>query len=57
MPGSITAQARRGLALIEGALIEARALLSETVPKRISVTDFTIWEKADTSHTKVFGNR
>ena len=50
----MAAQARRCLAIIEEALVEAGASLSDVVRTRIFVTDITLWEEAATAHAEAF---
>ena len=50
--GGMAAQARRCLAIIEKALIEAGASLSDVVRTRIFVIDITLWEEAATVHVE-----
>ena len=53
-PGGMAAQARRCLAIIEAALVEAGASLSDVVRTRIFVTDITLWEEAAAAHAEAF---
>jgi enamine deaminase RidA (YjgF/YER057c/UK114 family) len=55
-PGGMAAQARRCLAIIEEALVEAGASLSDVVRTRIFVTDITLREEAATAHAEAFSD-
>ena len=52
--GGMAAQTSRCLAIVETALIEAGASLSDVVRTRIFVTDMTRWEEAATTHAEAF---
>lgn len=51
-PGGMAAQARRCLAIIGEALIEAGASLCDVVRTWIFVIDITLWEEAATVHVE-----
>ena len=49
------AQTRRCLEIVEAALVEAGASLSDVVRTRMFVTDISRWEEAGRAHGEVFG--
>ena len=49
------AQTKRVLAIIEAALSEAGASMSDVVRTRMFVTDISRWEEAGRAHGEVFG--
>ena len=53
--GDLYAQTKRVLAIIEAALSEAGASMSDVVRTRMFVTDISRWEEAGRAHGEVFG--
>ena len=54
-PGDLYAQTKRVLAIIEAALTEAGASMSDVVRTRMFVTDVSRWEDAGRAHGEAFG--
>ena len=54
-PGDMYAQTKRVLAIIEAALAEAGASMSDVVRTRMFVTDVSRWEEAGRAHGEAFG--
>ncbi|MFB7906858.1 RidA family protein [Kitasatospora sp. NPDC056076] len=54
-PGDVHAQTVRCLDIVEAALAEAGASLTDVVRTRIMLTDVTAWEEAARAHGERFG--
>ncbi|MCB9746328.1 MAG: RidA family protein [Alphaproteobacteria bacterium] len=54
-PGDMYRQTRRCIEIIEGALAELGASLSEVVRTRIFVTDISRWAEVGRAHAEAFG--